>query len=429
MKYLSVLFVITFLFMSCRKDDDTEPPSVVITAPAAGTNYDVTDVFTVTVELSDNVALSKLEVRVVTQDLIQALPTSTHQVSGSVQTLNVVYALDDVRMLSGAYFIEAIAYDEAGNTEHAFVQINVAAVPLRLKGVIAATVAGNTVTIGEIDSLWNYNSLALHTSDFTDLAVSSWWQQAAFTGKITGAFRSWSFDGNYPGWTTSAFPSTGDYWGKCDAIEREWYINFRADGVIRAKSWNGQNTTQYTANAGYFFNAFTCSGDYFFADQVDASGVNRVLAVFDKQTGGGAVQQTALNTVPLMLFPRDNNSIFIASNSGGQGKLLIYDFAMNGTWEPVALPVGQLISAAQVDSNTLLLSMSDGNIYKFTYNPVGVISWLASSAQHIRYDVAGNTVITSEGTNVRQYNYANAVMINTVMLPDSAADLELRYNR
>lgn len=429
MKKFLVLLLFAFLFESCRKDEDTQAPTVVITSPVAGSALNVLDIFTVAITVSDNEALSRVDVRLVTDNLIQALPVSSHNASGTSQNLNVVYALDDVRMASGSYYIEAIAYDEAGNEEHAYVQLNITAVPLRLLGVAAAYTSLNSVTVSEADTLWNVNMLGTYSGDFTDLAVSSWWQQIAYTGKLSGPFRCWSLDGNYQGWTTNAFPSSGDYWGKCEAYEREWYINFRADGVIRAKSWNGQNTTQYTANVGYFFNAFTYSGDYFYADQSDVSGNNRVLSVFDKQTGGGAVQQTNLNVVPVKMFPRDNSSIYIVANSGGQGKLLIYDFSTNGTWEPVTLPSARLLSAAQTDANTLLLGMDNGNIYKFTYNPVGVISWASVAAQQLRYDAAGNTVITAEGSFIRQYNYNNAALINSVAMPDSLEDIELRFNR
>lgn len=429
MKHFAVLVLVFMLIESCRKDEDTEAPTVVITSPVAGSSFDVLDVFTVSITVSDNEALSRVDVRLVTENLIQALPVSSHNATGTSRNLNVVYALDDVRMSSGSYFIEAIAYDAAGNEEHAYVQLNITAVPLRLLGVAAAYTSLNSVNVSEADTLWNVNVLGSYPGDFADLGVSSWWQQVAYTGKLSGPFRCWSLDGNYQGWTANAFPSSGDYWGKCESFEREWFINFRTDGVIRAKSWNGQNTTQYTANSGYFFNAFTCSGDYFYADQADATGTNRVLSVFDKTTGGGAVQQTNLNVVPVKMFPRDNNSIFIVANSSGQGRLLIYDFSANGTWEPVTLPSAQILSAAQVDSNSLLLAMNDGNIYKFTYNPVGVIAWASVAAQQVRYDPAGNTVVTAEGAAIRQYDYSSAALMNSVALPDSLEDIELRFNR
>lgn len=427
-KLLFVVMCVAFI-VSCRKEEDREAPGVAITAPAAGSQLNVLDVVNVGVNITDNEELSRVDLRLVSNDMIPVLPVSSRNISGTSQSVTITYVLDDIRLETGSYYFEVIAYDATGNEEHAFVQVNVTALPLQLKSIIAAYTAPGTIDVMQIDSAWNLSSLGAFTGDFTDLAVSSWWQQVGYTGKISGPFRSWSLDGNYSGWTTNAFPSTGDYWGKCEAIGRDWFINFRADGVIRSKTWTGQNTAQYTANSGYFFNAFTVSGSYFFADQVDATGTNRVLSVFDKATGGGAVQQTTLTAVPLKMFPRDNSSIYIAANNGNQAKLLIYDFSMNGTWEPVSLPAGRLLSATQVDSNTLLLAMDNGNIYKFTYNPVGAVVWATRSAQQVRYDPAGNTVITAEGVNVRQYDYNNAAQINSIAMPDSVDDVELRYNR
>ena len=429
MKYLVLVLSFAFCCISCRKEEDTQAPAVTITSPAQGTQYDVLDVLTVTVQVSDNAELSRVDLQLLNNDMAPVLPVSSHSATGTEQTLNIVYALDDVRMESGTYYFEATAYDVAGNTERTFVQVYVTAIPLRLKNVVAVYTSPGNVNVMLIDSAWNLSSLGVYTGDFSDLAVSSWWQQAGYTGKLSGPFRSITLDGVYPGWTANAFPTTGDYWGNCESIGREWFLNFRSDGVIRAKTWSGQNTVQYNANAGYFFNAFTVSGSYFFADQVDATGTNRVLSVFDKATGGGAVQQTSLSILPMKMFPRDNNSIFIAGNTGAQAKLLIYDFSMNGTWEPIALPAGRLLSAAQVDANTLLLAMDNGNVYKFTYNPVGTVVWASVSAQEIRYDAADNTVITAEGVNIRRYNFTNTSLMNNVALPDSVADVELRFNR
>jgi hypothetical protein len=242
MKHFAALVLLFILFEACRKDEDTEAPTVVITSPVAGSSFDVLDVFTVSISVSDNEALSRVDVRLVTDNLIQALPVSSHNATGTSQNLNVVYALDDVRMSSGSYFIEAVAYDAAGNEEHAYVQLNITAVPLRLLGVAAVYTSLNSVTVSEADTLWSVNVLGNYPGDFADLGVSSWWQQVAYTGKLSGPFRCWSLDGNYQGWTANAFPSSGDYWGRCESYEREWFVNYRADGVIRAKSWNGQNT-------------------------------------------------------------------------------------------------------------------------------------------------------------------------------------------
>lgn len=429
MKYLLLVLSLAFCCISCRKEEDTQAPTVTITSPVQGTQYDVLDILTVTIQVSDNSELSRVDLQLLNNDMAPVLPVSSHNASGTEQTLNIVYSLDDVRMETGSYYFEATAYDVAGNTERAFVQVNVTAIPLRMKNVVAVYTSPGNLNVMLIDSAWNLSALGIYSGDFSDLAVSSWWQQAGYTGKLSGPFRSITLDGVYPGWTANAFPTTGDYWGNCESIGREWFINFRSDGVIRAKTWSGQNTVQYNANAGYFFNAFTVSGSYFFADQIDATGTNRVLSVFDKATGGGAVQQTALSILPMKMFPRDNNSIFIAGNIGTQAKLLIYDFSMNGTWEPLALPSGRLLSAAQVDANTLLLAMDNGNVYKFTYNPVGTVVWASVSSQEIRYDAADNTVISAEGMNVRRYNYSNAALLNNVALPDSVADIELRFNR
>lgn len=426
MRIAFVLIVVLFL-ASCKKDEDTQPPVIEITAPVDGAQYDVGDTIRVVMEIADDVELADVEIKLTDMNLVPVMPTAVLETSGDGGTLRVEYFLDDLSILSGQYYLHATVHDVARNNDKDFVSLNITEIPRELKGVIAVTTLPGFVTIHNIDTSWTAFSLGTHNSDFTDMAVNSYWRQVAMTGAVTGMARCISLDGAYAGWTVSPFPSSGPYWGNVLAHGRDWLINYRADGVIKTSTWNNTISTQYNANGGYFFRNFTFSGEKMFADMVDATGTSRLLGVYPD--GGGATQQTVLNVDPVALLPRDENTIYIAGNQGAQGKLLVYDYGSNGTWEPIALPAGKILSAAEIDANTLLLSMDNGNIYKFTYTPVGILVWNAVSAQHVRYDEAGATVITAEGSNIRQYDYPQTAIIDQISMSDSVRDIELWYNR
>lgn len=426
MRIALVLVLVAFL-VSCKKDEDTQDPVIEITSPVDGALYDVGDTIRITMEVADDVALADVEIKLTDMNLTPVMPTAVIATSGEGGTLQVEYFLDDVSLPSGQYYIHATVHDAARNDDKDFVSLNVTEVPLELKGIIAVTTLPGFVTVHNIDTSWTAFSLGTHAGDFTDMAVSSYWQQVVFTGAVTGVTRCISLDGAHAGWTVNPFPSTGAYWGNVIAHDRSWLINYRADGVIKASDANNTISTQYNANSAFFFRHFVFSGTRLFADMVDATGTSRLLGVY--QGGGGATQQTVLNVDPVALLPRDENSIYIAGNQSGQGKLLIYDYGSNGTWEPIALPAGKILSAAEIDTNTLLLAMDNGSIYTFTYSPVGLLVWNAALAQHVRYDHAEGTVITAEGGNVRQYAYPQTTVIDQISLADSVRDVELWYNR
>lgn len=415
------------VLIACKKDEDGTPPAISIQQPTDGFQANVFDAVHLVIEVSDDVALSRVEIKLVDINLIGAMSVGILNVTGTAATLQTDYVLDDITLSTGQYYIMATAYDDAGNSTKDYVMLNITEVPRELKGIFAVTTTPGFVTLHSIDSIWNASTFGTYQGDFTDLAVSSWWQQVAYTGAYTGMFRMLSIDGNYPGWTANAFPSTGPYWGNTISHGRDWLINYRADGILKTTTWNGTTISTNNANVGYFFRNFVYSADKLFADMVDATGTSRLLGVY--VSSGGAIQQSAMNLDPVVLLPRDENTIYAVGNFGGQGKLLIYDYNLNGFWEPIALPSGQVLSATEIDPSTLLIAMNDGNIYKFTYSPVGLLAWMNVTAQHIRYDEAGGTVITCEGTSIKQYDYPQTGILNQVALPDTAMDVELLYNR
>ena len=136
-----------------------------------------------------------------------------------------------------------------------------------------------------------------------------------------------------------------------------------------------------------------------------------------------------MNINSVALFPRDATTIYAVGNENNQGKILVYDYDLNSFWQPISLPAGQVLSATEIDAGTLLIAMDNGTVYKFTYSPLGLLPWLSATAQHIRYDLAGGTVITCEGNSIKQYDYPLVNVLDQVLLSDTAADIELWYNR
>ncbi len=427
MRYYIALLLSVLIF-ACKKDGDTTDPAVEITAPADGSQFDVGDTIHIVLEVADDVALSDVEVKLTDQNLSAVMPTVVITTSGEGGTIEFDYILDDITVLTNSYYLVATVHDAARNSSKDFVAVNITETPRELKGIFAVTTLPGFVLLHSIDTSWTSSSYGTFPGDFTDLAVNAWWQQVVYTGSVTGITRCFSIDGAHAGWTVNPFPSTGPYWGNVISHERDWLINYRTDGVIKTSTYNNTVSTAYNANSGYFFRHFAFSGDRMFADMIDATGTSRLIGVY-VTSGGGAIQQTVLSIDPVAFLPRDETTVYIAGNLGNQGKLLIYDYDLNGTWEPIALPAGKLLSVTEINTGTLLLAMDNGNIYKFTYAPVGLIVWNSVTAQHIRYDDAGGTVITSEGTSIKQYDYQQTSLIDQIILADSAQDIELWYNR
>jgi hypothetical protein len=147
-------------------------------------------------------------------------------------------------------------------------------------------------------------------------------------------------------------------------------------------------------------------------------------------TSGGVIHQTVIPADPLAFFERTADEVYVLGNSAGQGHLMIYDNTTNGFWEPISLPAGTITCATTIDANTILIGISDGNIYRFTYMPVGILTWATGvSPTILRYDDVNAEVYSAEGTNVKVYSYNPFVLQHTIPIPYAVSDLELWYNK
>jgi hypothetical protein len=188
-------------------------------------------------------------------------------------------------------------------------------------------------------------------------------------------------------------------------------------------------SSNFTGNSdfGFYPKHILQNENRIFTEQKDISSSNVRMVVFS--TAGGGLQETPMGVDAIEMFAKDVDNVYVIGNSLGQGHILLYDFLTNGFWEPISLPVGTTTSATQIDANTLLIGMSNGSIYKFTYNPVGLLTWTSGiNPTQIRYDEVNAEIYAAEGTNVKIYNLNPFSLQRTVLLPDSVRDLELWHN-
>jgi hypothetical protein len=74
--------------------------------------------------------------------------------------------------------------------------------------------------------------------------------------------------------------------------------------------------------------------------------------------------------------------------------------------------------------------MNTGTIYKFTYAPVGLLTWASGiNSSQLRYNEVDGNVFSAEGLNVRVYNYNPFLLQRTIAVADSVKDVELWFNR
>jgi hypothetical protein len=425
--YFLLLFIPVFIF-SCKKRQDEQLPVIEIQSPANGFNANVYDTLHVRIHLSDNMHLENMNVRLVTTHLIPVLPAVSVPVEGKSYDAVFDYVISNSRIVSGNYYL-SVDVSDGYNTARSYSNIYVTGIPRALNGFFAATIPSpGLLSVYKGDTSWTSSLFTSYNSDFTDLAVNNYWQQVYTNGVYNGPLKATSIDGMTAGYSKNGISGPNPYWGMMSVGGSRLWVSYRADGLIKSFDQTGSQTFSSAVDAGFYSSQLLQVGDTLYTEQRDLSSSAVRMVVYN--TTGSAIQESPLSVNAVAMFEKDPLIVYVLGNSGAQGHLLVYDFTSNGTWEPVSLPAGTVTCATQVDSNTLLIAMSDGNIYRFTYSPVGILTWASGiNPSVLRYDDVNAEIYSAEGSNVKVYSYNPFALQHTVSIPYSISDLELWFNQ
>ena len=423
----AVLFLAAVLF-SCKKDHDEEFPVIVWNSPANGTHANVFDTLHLSLHVSDNAGLENLAVKLLDANQISVGVSASQALSGHAQDVTLDLPISNASLESGNYYLDAEVYD-GHNLARSYIYISITAVPKQFKGFFAATLPlANALKIYKTDTSWIPVLFSSPQSDFLDMEVSSYWQQVYSNGSLTGDLIATSIDGSTAGWSIHNIVNTNPYWGPMSISGSHLWVTYRSDDKIKSLDETGLSRASLNGDGGYYPIRTLQVGDKVFSEQKDITSSAEKLVV--NNSNGPALQETILGINVISLFEKDANDIYVIGNNAGQGHLEMYDYTTNGMWEPILLPVGTVTSAAQVDSNTILIAMNTGTVYKFTYTPVGLLAWTNGiNPTQLRYNSVDGEVLSAEGTDVKIYNYNPFSLTRTIAMPDTVRDLEVWYNR
>ena len=426
-KWLILTGAVVILMASCRKETENKFPEVFIDSPYENQQFNVFDTIHVHVRMTDDVGLTTLKVQLLDLNMIPVLPQFMQSLSGVSQDISFDYVINNIRITSGNYVLSVEAHD-ASDYRRIYKTVYVTEAPLELQGFFVVTNTTPNVRIYKCDSSFNPAIWDQSVTDFTDMALSSYWQQVYINGQLTGSLRALSIDGSLPNWSLPAFPSTMPYWGPLSTNGLRLLISCPGPGQIRQLDESGNQEFFANTTNGFYPDHHLQVDNRIYVEQKEISSAAKKIVVYN--VAGAAMQETNLTLDALAMFQKDNDQIYVIGNEAGQGSLLIYDFIMNGFWEPITLPAGSVLSAAQISGEILLIAMSNGNVYKFNYNPISLMIWgTGINPAQLRYDATSGSVISAEGSNVRIYNFNPFMLEQTIPFPDPVADLELWYNR
>jgi hypothetical protein len=429
MKRLIPVLLLFLTLASCSRERDNSPPAISFNTPATNQQYNVSDTIRVQLRVTSPNEISYVQIKVTDQTVTPVLPVLVDNPGGTAVTVNFTLPIDNFRLNSGTYYIYAEAGDINGSRRTINIPIYITGLPLDIKGFFAVTQPlSSQVKIYRTDTSWSPMIWQQLSSDFSDMELSSYWQQIYISGSYFGLLRSESIDGLTGNWIQNTISSSSPYWGPLSVHEKKLLVSNRGNSALKTFDYAGNPGISYPINNGYYPEHQIQIANRIFIEKKDISQTQNYFAVFS--SSGGGIQESPMNIDLVSLFRKDDDNVYAIGNDATQGHLLIYDVAGNGFWEPIALPAGLVTAAAQIDSTTLLIAMNDGNLYRFTYSPIGILNWASSiNASQIRYDAIHDEVYIAESSSVKVYSYNPFVLQHTASFSEPVVDMELWYNR
>ena len=428
LRFIAVLSTIalTFLLNSCKKEEDTQDPIVTITEPTGSIQVNVFDTIIIAADISEEMKLKSVQVKIVDENLIPALPAISISVSGNIFSFIQPYPIDEIHLESGYYFIQVSASDET-NTTNAYHKIYITASPKERKGFYLISAKPNSVNVSFADNNFVISPKLSLTGDYSGSAISSYFQQLYTLGKYKGAFNAIDVKTHSVKWSVPVIQGSSPYFTSLINYDKMSYVSFY-EGRIQGYDHHQAIRFNATVAEGNFPLKSIKTANYLFSEQKEISSPKKKLVAY-YNTGAG-MQECLIYYDVVSFFEKDNNNIYVLGNDATKAFLEIYNITGNDTWPPYNITAGKILSAAQINSNVLLIGLDDNTVYKFQYNPIGLTPFITGiNANNLVYDELNNEVIATSGNSLFKYSYATGILNLTAVHTDSIAAVHILYNK
>lgn len=425
------LFIFLFVlgFYSCKKETTADYPTVTISSPYNQQTFNVFDNITIQAHISEGQTLTSIQVYVANSTNTPVLPTVTVPVTSNTMDINLSYAINDIHLNGGAYYV-VVAASNGTNQTTAFRQITITAVPEKRTAIYAITRNSSGLNAWKIDSVFHSSASITVAGDYSSSSVSSYYQQLYIAGYDSGSASAYSLPLGTLAWSIAGIISPTPYFTNVYSYNNTEYISYYS-GSIKNFDYHGNLLQTYTTLYDYYPQQTLIWNGYLIADEgYVGSSIEAELTTF-YQSSGTLYQFTNLPGPLVSMFGFDNSHIMVFGNANtGSPYAEQYNIAGNIFYTPMTFPSARLLSVAQIDTNNYLLGFDNSTIYHYSYNPANLLPFINGiNASCLRYDNLNNEVLVSSGNKVLDYNYSSGSLMNSTTLADSVMNIMILYNK
>ncbi len=416
---------------ACRKEKDTDPPVITVSAPSEGTVYQVPATIPVQAGISDEKKLESVRVQLVDENQYPLAETDVSASLANPFDLSTWLEADDIHLETGTYYVRVSASDGV-NTSSRYIGIKLLAVPKVLEKVLLVTTPSPMqVQVSEAGAtgLQPYFSLP---SDYQGFSVSSYHRHIAIAGSYLSDLVVTEAATFAQAYRIPSFPSTGyPYFlqARYDP-ERKLLLTAFSTGQVRAYDRRGFPAVSVNLRQNHIALYSFLYGDKLITAQREVNTGQRKLALHFTATNTLISEQNVNFDVAAIEKRVSDGQVFIFLNEGSQGKVRLYDQALQTYYEPMALPAGRILAVVKSDqSGERFYIAHETGIYRYSFSPMHLVA-IASGveAQDLAFDTLSGTLYAASGNSLFRYS-DNGILLQTWVATDSIKAVDLLYNK
>lgn len=429
-KYFYLPVIIITLFISCKKEKDKQAPQVSILLPVENQSFYVNDDVPVKGNITDESILVKATVSLLNEQGQLVMPALTIPVSNTTEVFDLKFALNDIHLESGRYQLCIFATDGI-NDGYGYQWIYIQGIPRSLKKIMVTTGTSMQTNLSVVDSISTSLLAYQHfPGDHLASAANSYSQKFFHCGTTTGNFTGLDLNTNSVFFNEPPVASPpAPYFTGFGYFNNTCYVGFYKE-LIRGYDQAGAVIYNSRMRDGYYALRLCMNDGQLLTEEKHKITGDKTLVCYYET--GVARQSVALDMDVSSFCEKNNTQVFVFGNKSAQGVIRLYDRLTNNLWEPYpyTLPMGSIISAIKLDSDTYLLAHSNGTVYKYVYSASSVTPFLTGyTAIQMMKDETSGILYVVEKNKINRFEYPSLKQLPVIHSSETILDVSLLYNR
>ncbi len=424
---MRILISILLLFItSCKKKDNPEPV-ITITSPISGEVFMPGDTIHIEADISDNNVLSSVTLKLLNAGYSPEDHQESFSINASSYHLSYDYVIENKYLTSGTYYL-TLSVNDGDNNKNEYRPIVIHEIPRSRKTIYVFIQSdSNNVKVNTVDSSNQLNHQFDVAGDYSGSEINSRYNVLSMSGKYSGAINQFSLLNNANTFTFPAYNNTLPSYQYLTSAHEYTFVSFY-DGRIRAYDFTGHIQFNSQQPVSYQPGTICINDKYVFAEGFyQSAGENRLVVIF--YPTGVARQEINAGFDIVSIISRSDNDIILFGNKNGDGKIYLYNVTSNGMNDFHSIFGKTIFSAIAIDSDRYAIATS-GGLYSYEVSSNNLIPVDVSDAIYsLAYDDINGILFVNAGRAVRQYNFPNSGILNTVMSSDSVLDVKVLYSK